>query len=708
MRMHKNIFIGTFFALAFLAWAEPVSAVDPDLIDVIEVIGTNPFITHTNILPGDVFMDKMTVRNLTGTPQNIVMSLHIDLSQGLVPNPPFELEEQIDVTIERVGSGLITLPGGGTHQTLQDLSDTLIDLGSLPALGTQEYKITFIFNPNAGNEYQNTKVYFNVAISIDVPEVHASLRIEKTNDSVGDEAPGNEVQYTLRVTALDDDVNDVVLTDLPPKGFEYVPLSGSGAPFIHAYASPGIWDLGDMAAGETKTVTYRTRISDTQDDGLYRDLAFARGVSQGSGSILAVDPIDSDNFVGTQVAVAVDATPTVIVPADHENKLIEKTKKKIQYVLGASTLPFTGANGVWLALALVLFVTGIGLAFFGRRLKKENESSNNSVLMKTLLFTLFSGTLLFMGQGASAASLAVQIEKPEAVVNTPNFKIGFVTLDILGRSLTVECYKDSDIIPFATYSLDSTYGGNSGDCQVDATVIPAAGDYTFYVKAVTTSGDSETATSVTVPVKLVATPPGTPYNYDRHDASCQNVITFTTANDVGKTVKVELYRSSATTFTADASTKLDEQVIGSDVVGSFTEAAPGCSNDSFYALRAVDAYGFGSDFVGDKDVHVNTHTVTHTKTKTIETGGAAPTGAIAVSGPAAEGAVEGAETTNGEGQGAVTNESAEGAVLGEATAVEVVGNWLQQHPWLSGLMALAVLVIAYFMYRKRHNGKSKQ
>ncbi|MEP7162600.1 MAG: hypothetical protein ABI747_02450, partial [Candidatus Moraniibacteriota bacterium] len=178
MKFKAFILIPLIFAFASCVMALPARASTPPvLLDVVEIVDPAPFIIHTNILPGDTFLHPMTVKNLTSAPQNIVMSLHIDPLQGLVPNPPFELEERINVKIERVGSGFLTLPGpGGDDQaTLQELSDTLIDLGSIPALDTQDYKISFVFDPTAGNEYQNTKVYFNVAISIDVPDVQGSL-----------------------------------------------------------------------------------------------------------------------------------------------------------------------------------------------------------------------------------------------------------------------------------------------------------------------------------------------------------------------------------------------------------------------------------------------------------------------------------------------------------------------------------------------------
>jgi hypothetical protein len=45
-----------------------------------------------------------------------------------------------------------------------------------------------------------------------------------------------------------------------------------------------------MEEGETKTLTYRTRISSAQNDGLYRDLAHARGTTGNGVTILASDP----------------------------------------------------------------------------------------------------------------------------------------------------------------------------------------------------------------------------------------------------------------------------------------------------------------------------------------------------------------------------------------------------------------------------------
>jgi LPXTG-motif cell wall-anchored protein len=716
-KVSNLIGIGTLISFAFFAWAGPARAVDPDLIDVVQIVDPQPFIIHENILPGDSFLHPVTVKNLTGTPQDIVMNLDIDLSEGRVSLVPFELEERIFVKMKRLGTDTFLIlpgPGGDTEATLQELDDTFINLGTIGALATEEYEVSFVFDPNAGNEYQNTKVYFNVVIGLEILEARGSLQIWKENDSVGDEAPGNEVEYRITVTALHGDVDDVTVTDLPPEGFEYIAGSGEGAPFVHEYASPGVWNLGDMEEGETRTLTYRTRISAAQDDGLYRDLAYARGTTGDGVPVLAADPANphpsvdptnpsGDSFVGTRVAVAVNAVPTVVVEEDNENKRVEKIKKQIQYVLGASTLPMTGADARILMLAVAGIIVGVGAILLARR--------RRSVLPVLLLLC---GSMFFSSSPVQAANLSIKIEVPETQVESPNFRIGFVALDIVGRPITVECQVQgpSDAL-FATFAtpVSGAVGGNSGDCVVSAAVMPTDGEYQFQVVATASGGEGadESVTAGPVTVALHSVIPGTPYDYDRDDASCMNNIMFKTAADGDKTVKVELYRSLATSFTADASTFVAEQMIGSDVSGAFAIPAPGCSNDYFYALRAVEIHGNGSGFVGDKDVNVDTNTVTRNRTTTVTlpgaTGALAVVGADGAAGEAAAGEVQGAETVAEEG----SRETAlpAGSVLGDGDEQEIglfdqMKDWITSHPWWSALALLGLILLSsYFGIRSR-------
>ncbi len=704
-----SLIVGTLLAGLFLAVPVSVRAADPDLIDVVEITDTNnPIIVHTNILPGDTFADTMTVINHSGEAQDIAMKLDIIPGEGLIHVLGFELEERLLVSIKRGGVTELLAPG----TTLQMLHNTIINLGSIPAAvspaGTVEtYSISVVFDKDAGNEYQNTKVYFNLMISVDVDDAFMvpALLIDKKNDvDPTVQEPGDEVTYTITVTAPESnesDLSDVTVTDVPPAGFVYVPGSGAGASFLHEYASPGVWSLGTMTPGQVKVLTYKTKISDTQDAGLYKDLAWAKGTSQIGTTVLADDESDADNFVGTKVAVALPGSSVVTIPQETDHQKKEKVVKKTKYVLGASTLPMTGASMLPISLAVAFLFLGIFFMMMSKR-RRAVAGSIKETPLASWLTVLFVGSFYFFGQPAQAANMAVDIEKPQAVVNDANFQIGFVVLDILGRSITVECYEGASVSPFATYVL-SVLGGSSGNCQVNATAMPVPGDYTFSVKAIATSGASETSTSVSVPVRLVASAPGTPYNYNRNDATCQNILSFTTADDGDKTVKVELYRSANTSFTADASTKVDEVVIGSNVAGSFTEAAPSCSNDYFYALRAVDANGFGSGFVADKDVNVDTRTVTRTKTTIVETARTS-SGAAVVPGATggSAGQVQGAETeTANNGTAEVEASQPAGSVLGEATLeteADVI-NAVKNHPWITTLLIILVLVLGYFGYQ---------
>ncbi|HLB50635.1 MAG TPA: hypothetical protein VJL38_00455, partial [Patescibacteria group bacterium] len=555
-----------------------------------------------------------------------------------------------------------------------------------------------------------------------------TLQIVKTNDSGSPETPGNDVLYTITVTAPGEEeedggnqsnVEDVEVTDLPPAGFVYrsgsavatsnirgdlTALPGLGLTYI--YASPGVWSLGTVQPGEVITLTYVADISDSQDAGNYNDLAFARGSSiVNETDVPDVFANDPNPFVGTDVDVALVKTPsTVVVPEDDDHETIEKTVKKIKYVLGASTtLPYTGANVNTILFALMLLMGGLILMLLSKRSTWMLIRYLGKSMTKVFLFAVVAGGILFTGQAANAAAgdLNVRIETPAAVINSKEFKVGFVVLDISADDpIDVECevaYEAGPFGEFDTYTIAA--GGTSGDCVVTAADMPVDGTYTFRVTAEEQVGtDSDVATAASI--ELVTTVPGTPYDYDRNDASCMNNITFMTASDAGKTVKVELYRSLSTSFTANVSTFVADQAIGSSTAGSFSVAAPGCSNDYFYALRAVDMYGNGSGFVGDEDVNVDTDTVTHTKTTIIETaGGPTALGAIPVTGGEVSGAVEGVAT--GSEETAQPSGEQGGAVLGEATGGEEGGlwAWIKNHPWWSGLALLILLALAYYAYQ---------
>lgn len=196
------------------------------------------------------------------------------------------------------------------------------------------------------------------------------LTLTKTNNAGGDKTPGDSVMFTLTVTATQSAALNVVLTDLPARGFTYQPgtwtYSSNKNPGLivgePSYASPGKWNLGDMLVGETITLTYLAQISGSQAPGLYTDLAWAEGESLANTKVLAMaeDPgyIEA-NFVGTQVKIITD---------DHDSQNLTGQ------VLGASTeLPATGAQTLWLIIALAMIAAGAGSIKIGNKLKKKYD-----------------------------------------------------------------------------------------------------------------------------------------------------------------------------------------------------------------------------------------------------------------------------------------------------------------------------------------------
>ncbi|MDD5415869.1 MAG: hypothetical protein PHE48_02575 [Candidatus Daviesbacteria bacterium] len=204
------------------------------------------------------------------------------------------------------------------------------------------------------------------------------LTITKSNDKTGvDLTAGSSVLYTITVEATQAAASNVVVKDLLPDGFKY--RGGSWAVnsstrgnitsliIEPVYASPGTWSLGDMAKDEKITLTLTADIDGSKQPGLYKDLAWAKGESFASTQVLAnaEDPgfVDS-NFVGTEVNIVKNPDGTA---ANIENEELRGE------VLGASiALPSTGANALWIILAILLLVGGSGSIVLGRTLRREN------------------------------------------------------------------------------------------------------------------------------------------------------------------------------------------------------------------------------------------------------------------------------------------------------------------------------------------------
>jgi hypothetical protein len=455
----------------------------------------------------------------------------------------------------------------------------------------------------------------------------------------------------------------------------------------HPYASPGVWSLGTMVPGEIVTLTYKATISTNQDAGTYNDLGWAEGTDLLENQVIATQG-DPEVFVSTAVAVLIAQAPQISL----EENTKTKTKTKTRRVLAA-----TGTSPVWPGIAAILMVIGFNLVMEARKRAKRNGKIFNEMTMKMLIFAIISGAFLFSSaQTKAAVNLAVKMEVPEASVSSPDFKIGFVVLDMSGGTPTVKCQVDNGggfaNFPAAHIEYNSIAGGNSGDCLVDNLVMPLDGTYNFRVVADSINSNEET-------VNLDTAFPGTPLNYDRGDNSC--TASFTTANDGGETVKVELYRSGDLDFIADASTFVTSVAIGSNTQGSITDPLGNCG-DYYYAIRAVDANNNGSGFVGDEKVRVRTRT----RTRTITEAAGGTIGAIPVATPPAGGAVAGEQVTGGEG----TAETAPGGeVLGEQVTgghPGGIGELFKKYwPWF--LAMVIIIIVAYGIFRKREGQENK-
>jgi hypothetical protein len=261
----------------------------------------------------------------------------------------------------------------------------------------------------------------------------------------------------------------------------------------------------------------------------------------------------------------------------------------------------------------------------------------------------------------------------------------------------VQCYKkapsDGGFSTLGSIIAVSPNGGNN-TANCDATsIFGNNGTYQFYATA--TAG-ADSVTTDTVSVDYETSGPGTPTNYNKtQSGSCSFQITFHTANDSGKTVKVIIFRDDATSFNLDSGTMIGTVNIGSNVDGSFTNTPPDCSKTYYYELRAFDSYGNGSGIVGDT-INVITTVSGASGPSSGALQGAIPAGTAGNVLVQATGPTGGATGTSG-------------SVIGESTPAAQVVPYVPPSPSLVStrtiiiaVAALALLALAWTL-RKREN-----
>ncbi len=317
-----------------------------------------------------------------------------------------------------------------------------------------------------------------------------------------------------------------------------------------------------------------------------------------------------------------------------------------------------------------------------------------SKLFLSLIFSLLIAGQVFAGTNVTS----VRFEQPKTPTNQNNFNLIFVTLDTdATKTVDVVCKKkgpsEGGFTQFA--STTTTSGGNTGNCQVNSSIVNTEGTYTFRVEA---TGSSFASDEVSVEYKT--TGPGTPTFYSKEKIlSCTYRIKFKTADDSGKTVQVRLYRSDATAFDASSANQVDSILIGSNSEGQFENTVPDCNKEYFYGVRAFDSAGNGSGVIGD--------TVSITTTTTTTTAGIAPTGTTGGAIPVGEGQgqVLGEETKTGEVKGEATPSAGPtgGEEQKEAEKPAEKGGIFSIKNVLSGAIILAIVSFLYFWYRRSRN-----
>ena len=494
-------------------------------------------------------------------------------------------------------------------------------------------------------------------------EQRAQLTIEKFNN-VNDGAilshQGDNVKFTITVKALLGSLTDVVVTDLPPLGFDPLEDSFKVTSSVHGdlaiadptYASPGDWNLGNMEEDEEIIIEYEARISDSQQAGLYKTLAYAQG-NQGEtentvlAQALSVGNIGDENFVGTAILVDVESDAP---EAESNVDVDEKVEiKEVGSVLGASTMPATGSNFGFTLFGASLVLLGL-LVRFRRFFKKPVQ-----IALFTLALSVFAVTKV------NASTLNARLYEPNDNVNS-TFKLDFVVLSMnQSDGVIVDCYVkrpgEGSFSVFQTVNLIA--GGTSSTCDVNNSVLTTSSltPYEFYIEA--TQGVNN-ATSGTVDTRYDSAGPNKPEDFDvDRDNECEYDIEFKTAND-GQTAKVEVYRSTNDVFPVNDSTRVKTIVIGPNTEHSFTDTVAGvlCGEVNYYALRAFDSAGNASDVANQDYDETSTKTVTVSTTSSEgNEGGTAGTGGTT-------GGIGGAILIE-EGSGAVaTPTDEEGAVAG--------------------------------------------
>ena len=231
--------------------------------------------------------------------------------------------------------------------------------------------------------------------------------------------------------------------------------------------------------------------------------------------------------------------------------------------------------------------------------------------IKSLLITALCLSGFTLASQAYAATFSVRLGQPKSPTNQNNIKLTYVALDSDNREITVRCYKkgpsDGDFVAFDTPKT-MIPGGNTDHCLVDSNILNTKGTYSFKI---TGEIGAEVIPSSIVSLDYNTDGPGTPSDFSKDRInSCDYKIKFKTADDGGKTIKVQLFRSDNLSVSVDPGSVIASQMISSNTNGEIINSVPDCSKNYYYVLRAVDNSDNVSGIVGDSFTTTTSSTTT--------------------------------------------------------------------------------------------------
>ncbi len=313
-------------------------------------------------------------------------------------------------------------------------------------------------------------------------------------------------------------------------------------------------------------------------------------------------------------------------------------------------------------------------------------------IFKSLLISIFG---LFLFAGSSFAATSVRLQQPAANTNNTSLSLTFVAQTTTSSDVNVQCYKQGPSdggLNAVGSSISLSNPGNTSTCNFNLD----QGNGTYQFKVIATAG-SETANSDVVGTNFNNSTPETPQYVGKDKISaCVNRIKFKTANDSGKTVKVEIYRADKTTFDVNSGSRIGTVTVGSDTYKEYDDTLVNCDTVFYYAIRAFDIYGNGSGVVGDSSTTFN---VTNPTTVTQQ-------GAIPVTtgqGGSALGTGTGGTGENKEVLGTESSKTikpSENKSNLSTNPIAQTTNWILGHKKISFLVLLVILGLAYYLYRR--------